>query len=122
MISVLQDAIRAKENELLLYDMHLFLMPYGLEEFGAIEYLITLLAEEDRTRAVAYYKKALKSLPLSHLWHTHEALADYTEWFDSFEEIRKQTQSQKQTAASSVKKSSKKPAKTTKAKRTKQLK
>lgn len=107
LISVLQDAIRAKENEQLLDDMHLFLMTYGLEEFGAIEYLTTLLAEEDTSRAVTYYRKALKSLPLSHLWHTHEALADHTEWFDSFEEIRKQAQSKKQPATPSVKKSSK---------------
>lgn len=122
LINVLQDAIRAEENEQLLYDVHVFLITYGLEEFGAIEYLTTLLAEEDTTRAVAYYRKALKSLPLSHLWHTHEALADHTEWLDSFEEIRKQAQSKKQTAALSAKKSSKKPTKTTKAKRAKQVK
>lgn len=121
LISVLQDALREEENEQLLYDVNLFLMTYGLEEFGAIEYLTTLLAEEDKTRAVTYYRKALKSLPLSHLWHTHEALADHTKWLDSFEEIRKQAQSKKM-ATTPVKKSSKKPAKTTKAKRAKQVK
>lgn len=121
LISVLQDAIREEKNEQLLYDVNLFLMTYGLEEFGAIEYLTALLAEEDKTRAVAYYRHALKSLPLSHLWHTHEALADYTEWFDSFEEIRKKEQSKKQ-ATTPVKKSSKRPTKTTKAKRAKQVK
>lgn len=78
-------AVRDHGSSTLAHELALLWLTYQKEDFGAIHYLAYLLQHQETQRAYAYYKHALRLVPHSTIWQTHDDLSPYQEWFDSFE-------------------------------------
>lgn len=69
----------------LVHELAQLWLTYRKEDFGALNYLASLLDRQDMDRAHTYYSYALRMIPHSTIWQTHDSLSDHREWFDSFE-------------------------------------
>lgn len=78
-------AFRDHDSSTLAHEPALLWLTYQKENFCAIHYLSYLLQQQETQRADAYYKHALRLVPHSTIWQTHDDLFPYKEWFDSFE-------------------------------------
>ena len=80
----LHQTILASGDLRLAHELAQLWLTYRREDFGALEYLAALLDHQDTERAHTYYAYALRMIPNSTIWQTHDSLSVHREWFDSF--------------------------------------